>query len=118
MPCSSWLICLSQNYGSLITSGAILITAGIAVLAIYRNSNIAKKRATVDLVMHQKQDTEFVAAKKKLHELHDKKVQFSKYALSENSKTEENESILCVLNEYEFVAVGIREGAFDEGTYK
>lgn len=114
----SWLICLAQNYGPLLTSGAILISATVAVGAIVLNGRSAKRRATIDLVLNQRQDQNLVKARKKVLELHEGNTQFFKYALLEHAGSEENEAILIALNTHEFVAAGIREGAFDEKTYK
>lgn len=118
MASESWLICLAQNYGPLLTSGAILISAAVAIGAIIHNGRNAKRRATIDLVLHQRQDQVLAKARKKMLELHDGNAQFFKYALLENAGSEENDSILIALNAHEFVAAGIREGAFDEKTYK
>ena len=69
-------------------------------------------------MMHHKSDGELVAAKKKILALLDDGVQLAKYALRENASSQENDCILLVLNSREFIAGGIREGAFDEKTYK
>jgi len=114
----NWLVCVLRDYGPLIPSGAVLISAAVAVCAIAYNGKMARIRATIDLVMHQRQDRELVKARKKVLSLHHSNAQFSKFALLEHSGTEENEAILAALNAHEFVAVGVREGAFDEKTYK
>lgn len=114
----NWLVCFLTNYGPLVTAGAILISAGVAVCAIFYNAKLAKKRATIDLVMHQRQDATLNKAKRKVLTLHESTAQFSKFALKEHFGTEENDAILTVLNAHEFVAVGAREGSFDEKTYK
>lgn len=113
-----WLSCVVQKYGPLITPGAILISAGVAICVMVYNAKIARRRATVDLVLHLNSNDEWNKARKKVLELHEKDEEFLKYALKEHSKTEENSCILSVLNTNEFIAVGIREGAFDENTYK
>lgn len=115
---SCWLTSIAQNYGPLITSGAILFSAAVAVGAMIYNGRMARKRATIDLMLHQREDSRLVEAKKKVRQLHESNTQFLKYALTENSGTAENEAILMVLNNHEFVASGIREGAFEEMTYK
>ena len=115
---SSWLICFTQNYGPLITGGAILLSAGVAAYAIIYNSWASRKRATIDLVMHHRQDKELIKAKKLFHKLHVDGTEFSKYSLKENSETDEYNLIITVLNAYEFVAVGIKNGAFHENIYK
>ena len=112
------LVCLLNNYGPLVTAGAILISAGVAVCALVYNTKLLRKRATIDLVMHQRGDPIYNKAKRKFLELHENTAQFSKFALKEHYGSEENDAILVVLNSHEFVAMGVREGAFDEKTYK
>jgi hypothetical protein len=102
----------------LVTSGAILISAGVAVCAILYNAKLLRQRATIDLVMYQRKDEALNKAKRKVLTLHDSTAQFARYALKEHFGTEENDAILTVLNAHEFVAVGVREGSFDEKTYK
>lgn len=115
---TNWLVCLLNNYGPLVTAGAILISAGVAVCAIIYNAKLLKKRATIDLVMYQRKDEALIKAKRMVLDLHEKTAQFSKFALKENFGSEENDAILTMLNSHEFVAVGVREGSFDENTYK
>lgn len=42
----------------------------------------------------------------------------AKYASKDYLGSEESDAILKILNHYEFIASGIREGAFDEKIYK
>lgn len=48
------LLCFVQNYGPLLTAGAILFSALIAICAILYNIKVARRRATIDLVLHEK----------------------------------------------------------------
>src|SRR5207248_3266282 len=74
-------------------------------------------RATIDLVLHQRKDKEFQDALLRLRALRESNVtNFSKYL--EDTDSEDFKSILCVLNNYEFTACGIHEGAFDEELFK
>lgn len=57
-------------------------------------------------------------ARKTFLHLQESKTQFSKYALLEHAESKENYCVLDILNTNEFIAVGIRESAFDEKTYK
>lgn len=82
------------------------------------NAKIARRRATVDLIMHMRQNQAFSEARKVVLSLQEDKAQFAKYALKEHTDSKETDCILVVLNFNEFIAVGIREGAFDEKTYK
>lgn len=118
MLAQSCLAYVVQTYGPLLTTGAILISAAVAVLAIRANGKAAKRRATIDLVLHQKQNKILVDARKLILDLHDGKAQFTKFALLENAKEQETLALIESLNAYEFVATGIREGAFDEATFK
>lgn len=113
-----WLACIVSEYGPLITPGAILISAVVAIAVMVYNAKIARRRATVDLVMHMRQNQALIEARKTVLRLQEQNAQFAKWALLEHADSEESRHILEVLNTNEFVAVGIRERAFDEGTFK
>ena len=79
----------------------------------------AKSRATVDVVLHERGDKEYGAARKKFAELRDSGNSLTQYACAKPpAHQEENSSIMTILNQYEFMAAGIRTGAFDEEIYK
>lgn len=88
--------------------------AGVAV--IYYNGKQSRLRATIDLIIHQKSDTELLACIDQVYKLSLNKIQFSKYANDHDS--EEFKCILKVLNNHEFIALGIRQKTFDEEIYK
>lgn len=113
-----WLAYFIETYGPLITPGAILIPAAVAVGVMIYNANIARKRSTVDLVLHMWLNTTLIEARKTFNRLREDKAQFSEYALLENRNSKENICVLEVLNFNEFIAVGIFEKAFDEKTFK
>ena len=108
---------LGETAGFWIQTGAFLLSAIGAVAVIYYNNLAARKRATIDLVMHQKSDNRFMEARKKIKLLMGNENECcAKYFKDHNS--DEYKAILEVLNSYEFVASGIRETAFDESIYK
>jgi hypothetical protein len=126
-----WL--LGETKGFWIQTGAFLVSAIAAAITIFYNAKqvrllreqnkdnekSARSRATVDVVLHQKSDTELQASRQKFAELHATKQSFTKYACGELTDfKEENRAILDVLDGYEFIAAGIRTGAFDELMYK
>lgn len=79
----------------------------------------ARSRATVDVVLHEKSDVAYRAARKKFGELHDAKADFTSFACGKlTDHQEQNDVILPVLNNYEFIAAGIRSMAFDEEIYR
>lgn len=75
-------------------------------------------RATVDIVLHEKTDREYLDARKLFAELKAKNQTLTHFACAEPGKcVDENQAILLVLNQYEFMAAGIFAGAFDEEIY-
>lgn len=108
---------LGETLGFWIQTGALIISAGAGVLSIVSLSRSERRRATVDLVLHQKQDTELIRAKKRLLELLQAgETNFARF-LSDKS-SDEYSIILKILNTHEFVAGGIKEKAYDEKMYK
>lgn len=97
---------------------AILITAIAALITIWYNGNIAKKRATIDLVLHQRSDGKLTRSRNKIRELSDLNQSLSQYACEGHIGSNETKAILEVLNHYEFIAAGIAEKAFHEPIYK
>ena len=103
------------------------ITGTIAVLAIVQNLIINRRRATIDLIMKngarktscpidldkfKQYDPDKLAnlAKKAWEHLH------TQNQISDQEQ-EEIKCIISVLNHYEFIACGVREGAFDYKMY-
>jgi tRNA(Ile2) C34 agmatinyltransferase TiaS len=117
---------LGESLGVWIQTGAVVLSAfyaGRQVLLLRvqtdKNEQQVRRRATVDMVLHEKQDTALREARIKFAELRDGKNNITQYAcrpLSEHP--DENAAIMAILNNYEFMATGIREGAFDERIYK
>lgn len=108
---------LSQMLANLDTKTSILaISAGAAILSIHRNTVIARRRATVDLLLHQRTDEELKAARAVVSPIvHAQTV--SDYANKENGGKERS-AILVILNNYEFIATGIKHKAFDFNIYR
>lgn len=110
--------------GSLIQTGAIIVSAIAAVILIIHNGRLSKKRCLIDLIVEQKNNERLVEDTRLVFSLAGKNSNtLSKYAcLSGNEETPEfiknRQAILNVLNNFEFIAVGIRLGAFDEKVYK
>lgn len=98
------------------------ILAATAIAALYsirRNTIINRRRATVDLVLHQKNDSDLKDANLIVNPLlRDQSVSITKYSDKSHIGSEERTAILFVLNNYEFIATGIREEAFDFKLFK
>lgn len=108
---------LGETWGFWIQTGALIISAIAAIWIIAATRRDNKRRATIDLVILQKQDTELQNAKRHILSLHDKREEnFAKYLQDKDSDDFKN--LLRVLNNYEFIAAGIREDALDEEIFK
>ena len=108
----------------LIQTAAIVISAIAAVGMIYHNGKLARKQALINLIIQQRSDQALTEAFSTVYELADGTINLlSHYAPSAPPEGEKDpelyrkrrSAILKVLNTQEFVAVGIRMGAFDEG---
>lgn len=86
-----------------------------AVSAIEHSEAQAKKRAMVDLIIAQKTDPNFIRDSKIVRSLKERDIDFLEFAAKDSP---ERDAVLSVLNQIEFIAVGIRLGAFDESVYK
>ena len=109
---------LGETLGFWVQTGAFILSAFGAIAIIYNNSHQAKKRATIDLVLHELTNPEIIEAKKQVAHYHDNKTDFTQLSCEEYKAKPENGHIRTVLNNYEFIAAGIKEGAFDEEIYK
>lgn len=106
---------LGETWGFWVQTGAFLLSAFGGIYIIHHNGKLAKKRALIDLIIHQKSDAELIAATQAVYKLHDDGTHLSALV---GSDSKERTSILRVLNNQEFIATGIRMGAFDEQVYK
>lgn len=110
--CAWWL---GESKGFWIQTGAFFLSAIAAVIVIWHNGSLAKKRALIDLIIQQKADEGLIKATQRVYQLQDEGNHLSS-KVGEDS--EDRRTILKVLNNQEFIAVGIRLKAFDESVYK
>ncbi len=109
---------LGETAGFWIQTTALLITGLAALGTIWFNRISAQQRATIDLILHQKVDKNLIEAKKIWAEVKGKD-EFNDLACkAHENDTERRPHILYILNNYEFIALGVRTGAFHESTYK
>lgn len=125
---------LGETLGFWIQTGAFVISALAAAGALFYNARQvkllreqsmatekqARSRATIDVALHEKTDQTYKTARRKYASLREKKdTSLTTYACGNGAMhQEEKQAILLVLNNYEFMAAGIRCGAFDEEMYK
>jgi hypothetical protein len=109
---------LGETIGFWIQTGAIILSAIGAIAIIYNNSHQAKKRATIDLVLHELSDKEIIEAKNHVRKYRESGSPFAELSGKAHDDNPLNGYLQTVLNHHEFVATGIKEGAFDEEIYK
>ena len=108
---------LGETGGFWVQTSVLAVSAIAAIWIILANTKQEKRRATIDLVLEQKRDATLKEARALLTRMHEShETNLSKYL--DKPESEEYRAILLVLNTHEFVASGIREGAFDKKTYK
>lgn len=105
----------NTDLGFWIQTGAFFLSALGAIAVIYYNGKQARLRAMIDLIVHQKTDSDLIAATRLVNELHATGQSWTTHL---NPQCDERKAILKVLNNQEFIAVGIRTKAFDEDVYK
>lgn len=106
---------LGETIGFWIQTGAIFLSAIAAIYVIHHNGKLAKKRALIDLIIQQKADSSLLDATRRVYELQDAGNHLSSIV---GKDSEDRRLILQVINNQEFIAVGIRLKAFDEKVYK
>lgn len=106
---------LGETWGFWIQTGAFLLSAAAGIAVIYYNGKQARIRALIDLIMHQKGDSALIESTRRVYALKSNGGTLSAHV---SHDTDERKDILKVLNNQEFIAVGIRMGAFDEKVYK
>jgi hypothetical protein len=107
-----------HSYGSDIQNGAVVLSA-IAAFAVIRDARrTAKRRGTMDLILHQESDKELVEERRKFNEIKRGKIRISSYGKPEERGSEEAQALRKILNIHELTAVAIGEGVIDECVYR
>ena len=103
--------------GFWIQTGALLVSATAAVWVIRASDRSQQRRATIELVIHQKLDDKLRNAKAYVAALHEKQEgNWAKYL--EQPHSDEISHLMTVLNNYEFIASGIHQDALDGRLFK
>lgn len=116
-PVLSWWQGIRHILGELWVQNAIL--AGTAIIGLWTLSTSQrqeKRRATVDVLLDTLRDPEFRAARTKVRQLVNAGLNIPRLLSDEGLA--DRLIILTILNRYEFMAAGLREGAFDTGIYQ
>jgi hypothetical protein len=106
---------LGETIGFWIQTGAFFLSAVGAIAVIYYNGKQARVTSLINLLLQQKSDVSLIEATRRVHSLKANGTALSHHV---NNDSEERKDILKVLNNQEFIAVGIRLKVFDENVYK
>lgn len=107
------------TYGpALIDSGAILITAVVAIFtaasAIRNDRAIARTRLAFESFSATLWDQDYIKARKKFIEIRNSGDDTAKWSAAEHDASEEAEAMRNILNYYETLAIGIKNKVLDE----
>lgn len=94
------------------------VAAAIAIWGILTQRAIARRRATLDLIVKIESDSDLIAARKKFIELAKAPGGLGVWAELEKEQSEEVQSIRLVLNEFELISIGIQRGILDYDFFK
>ncbi|STZ08652.1 Uncharacterised protein [Moraxella caprae] len=90
----------------------------IAAFGVWQNTQNAKKRATIDMIMAERNDKLLQEAIASVNQMAKEDVIFAIYASDDESNFEKRKHIIKLLNQREFVSAGVLGGALHETMYK
>lgn len=95
-----------------------IVAATIAINGIGTQRDIARKRATLDVILKSEADKDLIEARRCFKRLAHDQNGLVPFALFEKEGSAETEAIRIVLNEFELIAIGIDRGILDEELYR
>lgn len=105
---------------ALTSMGPILVgclAASVAVWGIRTQRTIALKRATLDVILRSESDKDIIDAHACFNRLARSNGGLATFAEEDHQGSRETESIRIILNQYEIIAIGIKQGILDEDLY-
>lgn len=105
-------------YGSDIQNGAVVLSAMAAFIVIRSARANARKRNTLDLILHQESDKELIDSRIKFNDIKAGDIRLGTYGTPDRKNSDEAQTIRKVLNLHELTAVAIQEGVIDERVYR
>lgn len=105
------------TYGSVITGGAVVISAITAIVVLRVNRSIARRRATLDLILHIETDGDIIKARKAMSTAKKNPAGSRAWSAVDKRDSDEANAIRTILNVNEIVAVSIAEDIIDEHIY-
>jgi hypothetical protein len=106
-----------QNYGLWLQSGAIFLTFVGVIISAAVARGVARRRATLDLIMSEQSAELLVNIRQKFLALREIG-HLVQWADPLQATSDESKTLRSILNRYELVAIGIKEATLDERVYK
>lgn len=106
-----------QTYGLWIQTGAIVLSALAAALTILWNTKIARRRATLDILLQEQSEASLINERTEYVRLRDAG-HLAQYAMPDETGSDNAAIIRSILNRYELIAIGIQQGTVDGKIYK
>lgn len=106
-----------QNYGLWLQSGAIFLTFIGVIISTLVTRGVARRRATLDLIMSEQTSELMIENRKKFLALK-KAGHLVQYAMPDQMTSDEAAILRATLNRYELIAIGIREHTLNARVYK
>lgn len=107
-----------NTYGSDFQSGAVVLSAIAACIVIATHRQNARRRNTLDLILHHESDKELIDARKAFNKLKAGDTKLKTFAAANMRGDPNFETIKKVLNIHELTAVAVEEGVIDERVFR
>lgn len=104
-------------YAPLATLAVGCVAAMFAYWGIQSQRGIARRRATLDFIMKTETDGDMIRARLKFIELTKNINGLGPWAALDKENTDETQKIKLILNEFELIAIGIKQGIIDKNLY-
>lgn len=97
----------------------LLIGIVIALMSVVSAKAIARRKQTADVIFACRNDLKLAAGMKRIIALHDASdANMRSFAKKDMIDSDESREILYVLNHFEYIAIGIDSGIYDEKMFK
>lgn len=113
---------LGESTGFWVQTAAIVLTAIFAAWAVHSSRQMTRRKNSADVIFNSKNDDRLRDGIRTIRRLNDdSNVEISKYAYEQSADEatqKDSAAVNYVLNYYEYVAVGIKRGIYDESILK
>lgn len=94
------------------------VAAAVALWGIFSQRALARRKATLDVILRSEADGDLIAARKFFIQLAKAPGGLATWADVSNENTDEAQAIRLVLNEFELISIGIQRGIIDYELYR